>query len=135
MAAEGIGDALTTSVHTSLAAVRAPARSPAAAFAQIPSTLLLTLAESVGSRAMIDLQIATYCATPAALGALEAVLDVVVVVAGAVVLGAGVEVTTGVLVDPLVLELLLPHPVASAPQSNAATSSGDRLAIIGLPWV
>ena len=57
--AVGIGEALITSTHTSLAAVRAPARLPAAALLQIPSTLLLVLAASVGSRAMISLQTAT----------------------------------------------------------------------------
>src|ERR1700733_6617620 len=57
--AAGSGEALITSTHTSFAAARAPARLPAAALLQIPSTLLLVLAASVGSRAMISLQIAT----------------------------------------------------------------------------
>jgi hypothetical protein len=125
-----------TSAHTSLEAARAPARSPLAALAQIPSTLLLTLAGSVGSCSTIDLQSAAYSATPAAPDALVdvAVEGVEVVVAEAGVLGADFVVAIGVVVDELVVELL-PHPATSAPQSAATTSSGDRLAIIDPPSV
>ncbi len=123
-----------TSTHTSLAAACAPARLPLAALLQIPSTLLFTLAESVGSRWTIDLHIATASATPAALAA---PLEVVVGDVGAV-LGAAVEVFTlaGVLVaafELLVVELLLPHPATSTPQRSTATSQADRVRIIGPP--
>jgi hypothetical protein len=53
-----------------------------------------------------------------------------------VAVGLLAEVVPGVLVaaELLVVEpLLLPHPATSAPQSSAATSSGDRLPIIGPP--
>jgi hypothetical protein len=41
-----------------------------------------------------------------------------------------------VAVVPLVAELLLlPQPAMSAPQTSAPASSGDRLAIIGPPYV
>ncbi|GEM_PF-2166040 len=113
---------------------------------QIPSTFAFTLAERVGSLAMIDLQIATYWATPAMLaGPLAALLGVLGVVAGdvdvfavvTVVLCAGVEVAAGVLaaVELLVVELLLPHPEMSAPQSSPARSSGDRVPIIWSPLI
>jgi hypothetical protein len=132
-----------TSTQTSFAAVRAPARSPWAALLQIPSTFAFTLAESVGSLSMIDLQIATYWATPAMLaGPLAALLGVVagdvdVFAVVTVVLGAGVEVAAGVLaaVELLVVELLLPHPEMSAPQSSPARSSGDRVPIIWSPLI
>lgn len=149
MSAAGIGARLMTSTQTSFAAVRAPATSPWAALLQIPSTLAFTLAESVGSLSMIDLQIATYWATPAMLaGLLAALLGVVVgdgVVVGGVegfavvtvMLCAGVEVAAGVLaaVELLVVELLLPHPEMSAPPSSAARSSGDRVPIIWSPLI
>jgi hypothetical protein len=44
---------------------------------------------------------------------------------------AGVEVAVGVVL--LVVELLLPQPARSAPQSSATASSGDRLPIISPP--
>jgi hypothetical protein len=55
--------------------------------------------------------------------------------AAAVVLGALVVLTAGVLVvaEPLVVELLLPHPATNAPQSSAATSNEDRLPVIFSP--
>jgi len=55
--------------------------------------------------------------------------DVDAVVAAAVL--AGVEVAVGVVL--LVVELLLPQPARSAPQSSATASSGDRLPIISPP--
>jgi hypothetical protein len=108
-----------------------------AALAQIPSTLLLTLAASVGSCSTIDLQSAAYSATPAAPDALVdvAVEGVELVAAGAGELGADLVVAIGVVVEELVVELLLPHPATSAAQSATATSSGDRLAIIDPPLV
>jgi hypothetical protein len=149
--AAGIGEALITSTHTSFAAARAPARLPAAALLQIPSTLLLVLAGSVGSRAMINLQIAVYSFTPEAsvgvsgvVGVVAVVVDVlvaVVVVVGvlAVVAGvlAAVELVAGVLVavEPLVVELpLLPQAARSAEHNNATTGSAVRLPIIDPPW-
>ncbi len=121
-----------TSTHTSLAAARAPARSPLAALLQIPSTLAFTFAESVGTLWIIDLQIATYSVTPAALAALGAVVGDVDVVAALV---AAVEVVAGleVVVELLVVELLLPHPATSAALSSATASNGDRLPIICPP--
>jgi hypothetical protein len=146
--AAGIGEALTTCAHTSLAAARAPAMSPAAALLQIPSTLLLTLAASVGSRSMISLQIATYSFTAAApvgptafagvaafevlaglLGGAVAV-EVVAGLLGAVaaaagLLGGAVEVVAGarVVVEPLVELPLLPQATSSAEHNSAARSS------------
>jgi hypothetical protein len=108
---------------------------------QIPSTLAFTLAESVGSLWMIDLHSATATATPAAVDGMDGMevdVDVVgevdVFAAGAG-LGAAVEVAAGVLVavELLVVELLLPQPATSAPQSSPASSSGDRVPIIGPP--
>ncbi len=91
-----------TSTQTSLAAARAPTRSPLAALLQIPSTLAFVLAESVGALWMIDLHSATATAMPAALAEpLDGVgedVDVVPVAAGvelvvapAALLGAAVE--------------------------------------------
>lgn len=127
-----------TSAHTSLAAARAPARSPEAALLQIPSTLAFTLAESVGAPAMIDLQIAAYCATPAAVAGLLGLVvgDVELVTVGDGLLGA---LVTGVLaavaaVEVVVVELLLPHPATSAAHSRAATASVGRVRIIDPPW-
>ena len=80
-----------TSAHTSLAAARAPARSPLEALLQMPSTFAFKLEESVGSLWITDLHTATACATPAAVvgrlvGTLGAVagadVDVVPLVAG-----------------------------------------------------
>jgi hypothetical protein len=138
-----------TCTHTSLAAARAPATSPEAALSQIPSTLLFTFAASDGSRWTISLQIATYClmAVAAVIGSLipgVAVLEVagllgaaVEVVAG--LLAAAVEAVAGALVavEPLVVELLLLPQAAmsTAQQSNPATNSEDRLAIIPPPSV
>lgn len=160
--AAGIGEALITSTHTSFEAARAPARLPAAALLQIPSTLLLVLAGSVGSRAMINLQIAVYSFTPEAsvgvsgaagvlavvvvVGLLGAagggVAGVLAVVAGALdvvaVVLAAVEVVAGALVavEPLVVELpLLPHAARSAEHNNARTSGAVRLPVIDPPWV
>jgi hypothetical protein len=149
LATAGMGEALMTSTHTSLAAARAPAMSPAAALLQIPSTLLLTLAASDGSRSIIDLQISMYCLMAAALttlaGPAVAVVGGVVEVAGllaalvevvAGVLAAAVEVVAGALVavEPLVVELpLLPQAAMSTMQSNPAANSEDRLAIIPPP--
>ncbi|MGP0101624.1 MAG: hypothetical protein ACLPUT_08395 [Solirubrobacteraceae bacterium] len=81
------------------------------------------------------MQIATYCATPAALAPLGAELGEAEVVAVlAWVLGADVVVAAVLAVEPLELELLLlPHPATSAPQSSAAASNWDRLPIIGPP--
>ena len=125
-----------TSAHTSLAAARAPARSPLAALWQMLSTLSFTLAESVGSLWMIDLHTATACATPAAVvGTLVGTLGVFVGDVGAVfvllrvellvfvaaaLLGAGVE-----LLWLLVVELLLPHPASNTPPMSATTSHVD----------
>jgi hypothetical protein len=152
-----------TSTHTSFAAARAPATSPEAALRQIPSTLLFTFAASDGSRWISSLQIATYCLTavsgliasliPGVADFEVAVLDVAVVgvavldVAGVLavvvevlagVLAAAVEVVAGALVavEPPVVELLLlPQAVISTAQSNPATNSEDRLAIIPPPSV
>jgi hypothetical protein len=145
--AAGIGEALMTSTQTSFEAARAPARLPAAALLQIPSTLLLVLAESVGSRSMISLQIATYSFTPEASVGVRGTAGVVAVVVVAGLLGAAVEVVAGVLaavelvagvlvaVEPPVVELpLLPQAARSAAHNNATTSSAVRLPIIDPPW-
>lgn len=145
--AEGIGAAPITSTHTSLAAARAAAALPSEAFAQIPSTLLLTLAASLGSRSMISLQIATYSLTIAALAAeLPASAGVVVVAVLAGLLGVELVVLVGVLaavvvgalvdVVPLVVELaLLPQAARSAEHNSARTSSEIRLPVMDLPLV
>lgn len=150
--AAGIGLALTTSTQTCLAAARAPARLPLAAFAQIPSSLLFVVPGSVGSRAMIDLQMSAYSAAPAAPTAaavgrlgVEALVAVevddfaaVVGVVG-VVVAAALEVFAGVVVavELVVPEpLLLPHPAISAPQSSAAASDENRPTDIASPlWL
>jgi hypothetical protein len=147
----GSGEALSTSTHTSFAAARAAARLPAAALLQIPSTLRLVLAASVGSRAMINLQICEYSFTPEAstglsawadevlVGLLVAVVDVVLAgVLAAVVVLAAVAVLASVLVavEPLVVELpLLPHAAMSTEHSSATASSAVRLPIIDPPWI
>jgi hypothetical protein len=159
--AAGIGEASITATHTSFAAERAPARLPAAALLQMPWTLLFTLAASAGSRATINLQIATYCFTTAASAGLtgSACMAVVAVVAG--LPGAAVEVVAGVpvagavavvpglaaatvavvagalvAVEPLVVELPLPPQAASsAAHSTATTGSDGRLPIIDFPLV
>lgn len=156
--AAGIGEALITSTHTSFEAARAAARLPAAALLQIPSTLLLVLAGSVGSRSIISLQIATYSFTPEASVALRGaagavVVDLLVVAVGvlagvlagvagvlaAVELVAGVlAVVAGVLaaVELSVVELpLLPQAARSAVHDNATTSSAIRLPTIDPPWI
>ncbi len=158
--AAGSGEAVITSTHTSFEAARAAARLPAAALLQIPSTFLLVLDGSVGSRAMINLQIAVYSFTPeASVGLIGAAGVVAVVVVG--LLGAAVGVVVGVLavvagvldvvagvlaavavvagvlvaVELLVVELpLLPQAASSAEHSNAATSGAVRLPIIDPPW-
>jgi hypothetical protein len=88
------------------------------------------------------LQIATYSATPAALVAPAAVLgvvlgvDVVAVLACVLAVDAVVAAVVAAGVDVLELlevELLLPHPAKSAPESSATASNGDRLPIIGPP--
>jgi hypothetical protein len=136
-----------TSTQTCLAAARAPARLPLAALAQIPSSLPFRFPGSVGSRWMIDLQTAAYSAAPAvptaaAVGRLgvEVVLAVEVddfgVVVGVVgVVAAAVEVfaAAGAAVELVVLELLLPHPATSAPQSSTATSDENRPTDIASP--
>lgn len=135
-ALDGIGVALTTSTHTSLAAVRAPARSPLAALLQIPSSLAFTLAESVVAFCTADLQVATACARVAALTALVAL---VVPVGDVAVVAAAVELVAGLLavvvVEELVVELLLPQPAMSAPQRSGTMSSERRVVIIGPPWI
>jgi hypothetical protein len=144
--ADGIGEALITSTHTSFAAARAPARLPAAALLQIPSTLLLVLAGSVGSRAMISLQIAVYSFTPDASVGLIGTAGVVAAVVVAGLLGAAVGVVVGVLaavevvagvlvaVELLVVELpLLPQAARNAEHNSATTSSAVRLPIIDFP--
>ena len=152
--AAGSGEALITSTHTSLAAARAPARLPAAALLQIPSTLLLVLAASVGSCAMSNLQIATYSFTPeasvglignagvvevVAAGLLGGVVGVAAGVVVAVVAGvlAAVEVLAGavVAVEPPIVELpLLPQAARNAEHNSATASSAIRLPIIDSPW-
>ncbi len=125
-----------TSTHTSFAAARAPARLPLAALLQIPSTLLLTLAESVVALWTTALHSATAAARSAALtGLLGAVLVEDVEGVDVVAAAAGL-LEVEVAVEPLVVELLLlPQPATSAPQSSALASSEDRLAIIGPPCI
>jgi hypothetical protein len=154
--AAGSGEALMTSTHTSFEAARAAARLPAAALLQIPSTLLLVLAGSVGSRAMINLQSCAYSFTPEASAGVSGPAGVVAVVVGAGLLGAAVAVVAGVLavvagvlaaaavvagvlvaVELLVAEPppLLPQAARSAEHSSATTSGAVRLSIIDSPLV
>lgn len=133
---------MTTSTHTSLAALRAPSVSPLAALAQIPSTLVFTLALSVGALATIDLHSATYCATTAALAAVlepeevevvgvlaVALVEVVALLVGVVAAVEVLVVVVAVVVELLVVELL-PHPARSPAQSSVAASSRGRVPII-----
>lgn len=122
-----IGDVSTSSRHTLLASARALALLDA--LLQIPSTLAITRAETVGSLWTIDLQIATYRATPSPL----AVLDDTELAAGALGVAGLVAGVAGV-VEPLVEPL--PHPAMSAPHSAATSTNGDRVALIdvGLVW-
>jgi len=140
LAGPEIGEALITSAHTSLAAARAPARSPLAALLQTPSTLALVAAESVGALVMIDLHTATASATPAALVGTVAGVDgdvevlaagagVELVVPPAALLGAGVELLW--LLD--VELLLLPQPAINTPPASATTSHLDSCLIICPP--
>jgi hypothetical protein len=117
IAPEGIGDALTISTHTSLAAARAAAGS-VPTLSQIPSIFALTLAERVDAFCTPDLQAATACATPGPLG--EFVEDV-----DAVFVAAGVELVELLVVELLLVELLLPHPATSTPLASTTTSHFD----------
>jgi len=123
-----------TSVQTSEAAARAPARSPCSALLQTDSTLALVLADSPGARWATDLQAATAWATPAALappGAPAGVLAVAgVVVAAGVVAAAGAEPA----VELDVLELL-PQPAASTAAARAPTSHVRGVRIMVPPGV
>lgn len=130
---------MMTSAHTSLAAARAPARSPPAALLQIDSTLAFTLACSVGSLWMIDLHTATASATPAAVegvgvavDGVEADVDVVapeeLVLAPPALLGAATEVLW--LLD---VELLLPQPARIMAAASAIRSHAESFRIIGPP--
>lgn len=133
--AAGTGEALMTSTHTSFAAARAPARLPLAALLQMPSTLLLRLAESVVAFWAMALHSATAAATSAELMGLAGVV-LAVDVEGADVVAAVVVAPDAVDVEPLVVELLLlPQPATSTPQSSALASSEDRLPIIGPPCI
>jgi hypothetical protein len=130
---EGTGVALMTSTHTSLAALRAPARSPLAALSQIPSTLVFVLAESVGAALITALQDATAACTPTLLAApLEVIAgDVEVVPEAAGMGGAAVEMVW--LLDVEVL--LLPQPATNAPPTATTASHANSLRIIESPIV
>jgi hypothetical protein len=103
--------------------------------------LAFTLAESVGTLAIIALQSATYRAKAALVDVVVGEAEVAavdVVLAEVDVVLAAVEVVAGVLVvvELLVVELLLPHPATSTPQSSASASDVDRAPIISvLPWI
>ena len=89
-APEGKGEALMVSTHTSLAALRAPSRSPLAALLQIFSILGLTLA---GAALIVALHAVTAACTAALFALLGAlVADVEVVPAAVELVGAVVEV-------------------------------------------
>ena len=143
LSAAGIGVDLMTSTHTCFAAARAPARSPSAALLQMPSSLLFRLASRVGSCVMIDLQASSYSAAVAP-GTVPAAGCVGVVLAGEVddfgavagVVAAALEVFAGVVVvvELVVLELLLPHPAISAPQSSVTASFENRPAVTFSPF-
>jgi hypothetical protein len=135
--AAGIGEAVITCTHTSFAAAFAPARLPASALLQIPSTLLFTLAASAGSRVMINLQIDAYSFTAAASSGLNDSAGVAVVAgllgaAVEVLAGTTVAVVAGVLVTFEVLVEPPPPPqAASSPEHKSATTSGAA----GLPVI
>lgn len=117
-----------TSTHTSLAALRAPSRSPLAALLQIPSTLLLTLAESVGAAWIEALQAVTACCTAALLAPLAVPAGVLVADVEDVPAPAGLVET---LVETLWLLdvelLLLPQPATNTAPRTATTSHADNL--------
>jgi len=126
-----------TSVQTSTAAARAPARSPCSALVQIDSTLALVLDGSPGARWSTDLQTATAWATPAALAPLSApVVAVGVVVVAGVDAGAGVVAAAGaeLAVELDVLELL-PQPAARTVAARAPTSHVRGVRIMVPPGV
>ncbi len=141
MIAAATGVASTISVQTSLAAVFAPAASPSAAFAQMPSTFAFTLEESPGALCTILLQIAAYSATAAAPPGTPAAVEVEVVGVGllgtdAAVLGTvTVGVGLGALLEVLVFEPLLPHPARSAPHASATAGNDDRIPGIRTPSI
>jgi hypothetical protein len=138
---DGSGDALTTSAHASLAALRAPARSPFAALLQISSTFAFELGASFDARTTADLHTATAACTPSALPTplgVVGVLDVVGLVAA--LAGAAVEVVW--LLEVELLELLpellelLPQPAIDALAASATVSHMDSFRfIVRLPFV
>jgi hypothetical protein len=123
-----------TSTHTSLAAVRAPARSPSAALLQIASTFAFVLAPSVGASLITDLHSATASATPAELAGLGMVLGVLDAVP--VVLGVELVVALVAAVELLWLldeEELLPHPAMNTLPTATTTSHLDHCLNISVP--
>lgn len=144
---EGTAEELTTSAHTSCAALRTAAVSPFAALSQMPSILPFALAEIVGAERMACLQAATAAFTAALLGAagavvaplgvvtagVEDVLVVAVLVVAVLVVGgvAAVVAALGLLaVELVLLVLLLPQPAASAPAAIVTASHVHRCRII-----
>jgi hypothetical protein len=120
IAPEGIGDELTTSTQTSLAAVRA-AEGSVGALSQIPSIFALTLADRVEAFCTTDLHAATALATPGPLGVV--VEDVVLAVEVELVVAPAAPL--GALVELLLELLLLPHPATSTPLASTTTSHLD----------
>ena len=118
--------------------------SPLAAFWQMSSSLVFTLADSVGCESMLDLQAVTAAwtaglAAAAPEGAVVAVVDGAAVVEPAL---EGVELVLGAellvaALDVELLELLLlePQPVISAPPATTVTSSKVSLRVIAPPMV
>jgi hypothetical protein len=125
-----------TSTQIALAAARAPAMSPLAAFLQILSTLTLRLAGRVAALRSTDSHAATACCTaapfaPATLGAgVELVVEGVELGAVVEVVAAGLEVLLLVVEPPPP-----PQPATSAPPASAKMSQVSGLRIIGHPWI
>jgi hypothetical protein len=123
---DGIGEDLTSSSQISCAAFVTAVLSPAAAFSQIASILLRTLADSEVAEWTPFLQAAT-AAAPA--GPVDVVGDDVAAVEAVVAVDAGVE-----LEELLLLEPELPQPAISTAAASGASSHVENLRFIFTPW-
>jgi hypothetical protein len=131
----GTAEVLTTSSHTSRAAVLTAEVSPLAAFSQAPSSFFFAPSGSLVCDWMICLHssVAALTSLEPVDGVVEVVevVDVEEVVAGVDWVAAGVELL--VVVEELEL---LPHAEISSAQSASAASNGRyRLRFIGPPGI
>jgi hypothetical protein len=128
---DGIGEDLTSSSQISCAAFVTAVLSPAAAFSQIASILLRTLAESEVAEWTPFLQAATAAAPPGLLEVFVVDVDAGVEVVAAVDVVAAVE--AAVELDEL-LELELPQPAMSKAPVSDRSSHAENLRFIFTPW-